>query len=286
MIKKGLYIYLLLTLVSCQFFDFEKKSDHTDKPIATVYNSFLYKEDVLKLIPKNLSKNDSVLLVRGLINNWATQQLLQKKAEENLTSQENDRYTQLVQDYKNSLLVNGYKERLIKQQLDTVISEEEIATYYLLNAKNFRLNEELVKVKYVHFGKDIFDPKEVIKLFKSEKHEDMLLLESQELNFKESNLNDSIWIKLEDVLLTIPKFRENPKDILLKKTKFIQKEDSLGVYLVAVKNVLKRNGVAPLNYITPTIKQLILHKRKLELIRDIEKTFINDAIQNKNFKEY
>ena len=87
-------------------------------------------------------------------------------------------------------------------------------------------------------------------------------------------------------MLKIPKFEENPKELLLKKTKFIQKEDSLGVYLVTVKNVLERNDIAPLNYITPTIKQMILHKRKLELIRDIEKTLINDAIQNKYFKEY
>jgi len=87
-------------------------------------------------------------------------------------------------------------------------------------------------------------------------------------------------------LLKIPKFSEDSRGILLKKTKFIQKEDSLGLYLVAVKNVLKRNDIAPLNYITPTIKQMILHKRKLELIRDIEKTLINDAIQNKKFKEH
>ncbi len=134
--------------------------------------------------------------------------------------------------------------------------------------------------------KDILDQKEIIKQFKSDKYEDLISLENQELNFKAINLNDSTWIKVEDVLLKIPKFRENPKELLLKKTKFIQKEDSLGLYLVAVKDVLKRNDIAPLNYITPTIKQMILHKRKLELIRDIEKTLINDAIQNKNFKEY
>jgi hypothetical protein len=111
-------------------------------------------------------------------------------------------------------------------------------------------------------------------------------LEDQGINFKGFNLNDSTWVKVEDVLLKNPKFKEILKEKLLKKTKFIQKEDSLGLYLVAVKDVLKRNDIAPLNYITPTIRQMILHKRKLSLIREIEKTLINDAIQNKNFKEY
>ena len=286
MIKRLLYICLFSILVSCQFFDFEKKSGVEDKPIAKVYNSYLYKKDILKLLPKNISGKDSLLVVKSIVNNWATQEILRKRAEENLSRDENDSYIKLVQDYKNSLLVNGYKERLIKQQLDTAITIDEITKYYRLNSKNFRLNEELIKIKYLHFGKDVLDQKEIIKQFKSNKYEDLISLENQELNFKAVNLNDSTWIKVEDVLLKIPKFRENPKELLLKKTKFIQKEDSLGLYLVAVKNVLKRNGIAPLNYITPTIKQMILHKRKLELIRDIEKTLINDAIQNKNFTEY
>jgi hypothetical protein len=286
MIKKPLYICLFLTFFSCQFFDIENKKSIDNVPIAKVYNSFLYKRDIVKLIPKNISGEDSLLVVKSIISNWATQEILRKRAEENLTSTENDSYTKLVQDYKSSLLVNGYKERLIKQQLDTAITVDEIASYYHLNSKNFRLNEVLVKIKYLHFGKDVLDQKEIINQFKSNKYKDLVSLENQELNFKAVNLNDSTWIKVEDVMLKIPKFRENQKELLLKKTKFIQKEDSLGLYLVAVKDVLKRNDIAPLNYITPTIKQMILHKRKLELIRDIEKTLINDAIQNKNFKEY
>ena len=50
--------------------------------------------------------------------------------------------------------------------------------------------------------------------------------------------------------------------------------------------MLPKNATAPLTFVSPRIKQIILHKRKLELIREIEKTLINDAIQNKNFKEY
>ena len=286
MFKKGVYICFMLLMSSCHLFDVGKKEKQTETPIASVHNIYLYKKDIVKLIPKNIAKNDSILIVKSIINSWAKHQLLLKKAEENLTLKENEDYAKLVQDYKQSLLINGYKERLVKQQLDTVVLEEEVANYYEKNKRNFKLNEDLIKIKYLHFGKNILEPKKIIKLFKSEKYDDLIILENQELNFKKINLNDSTWIKVEDVLLKIPKFKEIPKEKLLKKTKFIQKEDSLGLYLVAVKDVLKRNDIAPLNYITPTIKQLILHKRKLELIREIEKTLINDAVQNKSFKEY
>lgn len=284
--KKLAYFFLLIAFSSCQFFDLGKKENTIEKPIASVNNNYLYSKDIETLIPSNLSEKDSVLIVRSIINNWAVQELLKQKAEENLTQQENTTYNKLVQDYKESLLVNGYKERLIHQQLDTIISEDEIDVYYDANHVNFRLNEELIKIKYLHFGNNLLDQKEIIKHFKSNDYDDLIALENQELNFKAINLNDSTWIRLEDVLLKIPKFKEESREYLLKKSKYIQKEDSLGLYLVAVKDVLKRNDIAPKNYITPTIKQMILHKRKLELIRDIEKTLLNDAIQNKNFKEY
>jgi hypothetical protein len=284
--KKLVYFFLIIAISSCQFFDFGKKENALEEPIASVSNNFLYRKDIESLIPRNLPKNDSILIVKGIINNWAIQELLKQKAEVNLSQQENTTYNKLVQDYKESLLVNGYKERIVQQQLDTIISEEEIDVYYDTNRLNFRLNEELIKIKYLHFGNNLLDQKEIIKHFKSDAYNDLITLENQELNFKAINLNDSTWIKLTDVLLKIPKFKEEPREYLLKKSKYIQKEDSLGLYLVAVKDVLKRNDIAPKNYITPTIKQMILHKRKLELIRDIEKTLLNDAIQNKNFKEY
>ena len=107
-------------------------------------------------------------------------------------------------------------------------------------------------------------------------------LEKQELSFKFHQFNDSIWRELDNVLLKLPFSKEK----LLKKTKFIQKQDSIGLYLVAVKDVLKRNSIAPLSYVSPTIEQMILHNRKIQLIRKIEKTIIKDATQNNNFKIY
>jgi hypothetical protein len=151
----------------------------------------------------------------------------------------------LVEDYKQSLLINSYKEQLIKQQLDTSISEDEIDTYYQLNRQNFRLNEELVKLKYLHLAKDLVDQNELIRFFKSDEIEALEELEKRQLSFKSFQLNDSIWLPIDKVLLKIPFSKEK----LLKKTKFIQKQDALSLYLVAIKEVLNRNDFAPKNYI-------------------------------------
>ena len=188
----------------------------------------------------------------------------------------------LVNDYRESLFINNYKEMLIKQQLDTVISDVEIEDFYLKSKDNFRLNEELVKIKYLHFDNKVVSKKEFLKLFKSEEIEDLEALEKQQLSFKYFQFNDSIWTQLDKVLLKLPFSKEN----LLKKTKLLQKQDSIGLYLTTIKDVLVRNDIAPLSYIRPTIKQMILHKRKIELIREIEKIIVKDATKNNNFKVY
>ena len=279
--KNYFYILILVTFFSCDSLEFKKKDKPLNNiPIATVYDESLFKEDLNLLLPKNIDKNDSIVLVRSIIDSWAIQQLLLKKAKENNSQNDNAEINDLVRDYRQALLINGYKERLIKQQLDTVIEREEIINYYNQNKKNFRLNEELVQTRYIHFSNDLIDKKEVIKFFKNGKIEDLETLESRQLSFKKMMLNDSVWLPLENVLLKLPFSRKD----LLKKTDLIKKEDSLGLYLAVINDVLLRNQIAPLIYIEPTIKQMILHQRKLQLIRDIEKIIVKDAIQNKIFK--
>ena len=50
-----------------------------------------------------------------------------------------------------------------------------------------------------------------------------------------------------------------------------------------IKNVLPRNDVAPLEYVKPTIKQIVINKRKIELVKTLKKDITKDAIKNKKF---
>ena len=54
---------------------------------------------------------------------------------------------------------------------------------------------------------------------------------------------------------------------VLKKTNFTQLQDSLGVYLVKIEVVLKTNDIAPLSYVKPTIEQIVINKRKQEILK-------------------
>lgn len=281
--KQFLSLFIILFFItSCEYFDLQGKEEAEPEIVAIVNTEKLFKDDIKAILPKGISKNDSIVLVKSFIRDWGLKKILLLKAEKNSSQENIDEINNLVKDYRESLLINNYKELLINQQLDTTIYASEIQDFYELNKENFILNEELLKVKYLHFDHNIVNQKELIKLFKSDKIEDVEALEKQQLSFKQYQLNDSVWTPLDKVLLKIPFSR----DILLNKTKYLEKQDSIGLYLISIKDVLVSNSIAPLSYIKPQIKQMILHRRKIELIKEIEKIIVQDATKNNNFKIY
>jgi hypothetical protein len=277
--KRLASIALLIVLFSCV------NNENTKTPIAKVHDKFLYKEDIEPLLPDKISKEDSLLFVSSFINKWAKEQLLLQKAKINLDKEE-ESIQQLVEQYRQDLYINKYKEAIVKQDLDTLVTQVDIDSFYTSNKEIFKLNEELLQLRYIYLGNDVLNPKEFISLFKSDTKESDAKIIEQKLQLKAYNLNDSIWVRYYDVLKKAPFIRSYDKNKFLRKNKYIQKEDSSGVYLVKVKDVLLRNQIAPMSYALPTIKQMILHKRKLELLRKIEETLTEDAIKNKEFQIY
>jgi hypothetical protein len=281
--KKIVLLLFVAIFASCDYIKALKKEEPIKKnAIAKANNKFLYEDDIKELFPVNYAVEDSLVIVQSFIKDWALKELMLQRSQENVTKESFEIIDQLVTKYKESLLINNYKERLIKQQLDTIVSNNEITDYYQRNEQNFKLNETLIQIKYIHINADLKNEKKIIKAFQLGDIKSVEYLQMEEFNFQQMSLNDSVWQPLDNVMLKIPISR----DKLIKKSKFIEKENAIDLYLVAVKDVLNRGDIAPKGYITSTIKQLVLHKRKLELVREIEKIILKDATQNKSFETY
>ncbi|MGC1203856.1 MAG: peptidyl-prolyl cis-trans isomerase [Flavobacteriaceae bacterium] len=279
---KPLTILLLILVSSCQFFS---KTDERI-PIARVNDAYLYHEDIKYLISDQSSIEDSTLLVQNFINRWATQQLFIDGALLNLSESKQESFNKLVNQYKNDLFTKAYIEALVKRSVDTVVKAQETEEYYNNNKDAFKLNEDLVKFRYIHVDKNIIDLDKIEDQFKRFNAEDKNVLDSISIQFKSYSLNDSIWIRVNQVIDKIPAITTENKNELLKKSNFVQLKDSLGVYLMQINDVLLRNDIAPLEYVRPTLDQIVINKRKLELIRKLEKDITKDAIKNKQFEIY
>ncbi|WP_240338037.1 peptidyl-prolyl cis-trans isomerase [Gelidibacter japonicus] len=283
MIKKIVLILVNCSfLVSCQFF--KQTDDRT--PIARVGESYLYKEDIENLVAEGTSVEDSTLLVNGYITRWATQLLLVDGAKRNLPENIQNEYNKLVNQYRNDLYTKAYVETLVKRNIDTAVSLSEALKVYENNKESFKLNEELVKLRYINISQNALNKEEVEKRFKRFEQDDQQYLDSLGIQFRSYFLNDSIWIRAAQVAQKIPVVNADNKKELLKKSNYIQLKDSLGLYLIQINDVLQQNDYAPLEYVRPTVNQIILNRRKLELIKQFEKDITKDAIKNNQFEIY
>ena len=275
-------IILILTVFSC---DWSIKSTHQDA-IARVNSTFLTKDKIDAGLFDGLSVQDSLIQIQNIINDWATQQLLQDGALLNLEAQKQKEFETLVKDYKRDLLTSAYLEAMTKQNLDTIISNQELELAYNQNKELFYLKEDLIKLRYINHNLSMSNSNEIKRRFKRYNADDRAILDTISLQFNSFFLNDSVWINSNQVISKIGPLQKGFNKVLLKKQNFIQLKDSLGLYLMQVKDVLEIGQQAPLAYVTPTLKQIIINKRKLKLVNQLKSEIVNDALRNKKFEIY
>ncbi|MDO6821035.1 peptidyl-prolyl cis-trans isomerase [Zobellia sp. 1_MG-2023] len=259
-----------------------------DEPgyLARVGENYLYREDVAKLLAKGISKEDSASFVTNYINNWASKQLLLEKAKINLPEEKLAAYDVLVSDYRTDLYTRAYKEALVQQGGDTVISASQLNGFYEREKENFKLKEKIVKLRFVELPTQFLNKDDVISKLKRFKKDDISYLDSIGVQFKKLNFNDSIWVSATRIIEEIPPLTFENANKHLKKSQFFELEDANGVYLAKVTDVLDVNDVAPLSFIEPTIKQVLLSRRKLDYLRKLETEIIDEAIKEKEFEVY
>lgn len=279
---KGVILFLLVCFCSCNYFQPEAKP----QSIARVNDSFLFKDDIKNLVPAGTSKEDSLVIVRRFIDRWASQKLLMDAAEINLSTERQEEYNKLIRQYKIDLYTRAYIEEVVKTTVDTVISPEELKTYYNRNKENFKTDGTLVKLRYIHLPKDHPKYQTIRSKFFDYRKSDKKFWDTYGMQFKSFVLNDSVWVEMNQIYKKLPFITPDNRSEYISAGKSIEKKDSLDVYLVKVTNVLEKNQVSPFEYVKPTLQQVILNNRKLELIKKIEKEITDDAIKNKKYEIY
>lgn len=271
------------SLLSCNSF---LKKDEDKVPLARVGQTFLYKENIEALLKDNVSKEDSAAFVTNYINNWATKQLLLSKSKINLPEEQLNEFNQLIENYKTDLYTRAYKEALVSQSQDTIITDAELVSFYEKEKENFKLNEKIVRLRFIELPKQFLNKDDVERSLNRFNEKDVRFLDSIGIQFKKLNFNDSLWVKASRIINEIPPLTFENEEKYLKKSQFFELQDSLGVYLAKVTDVLDVNEESPLSFVKPTIKQVLLNRRRLEHIRKLETEIIDDAIKDKEFEVY
>ena len=269
-------------ICSCNYFKPQQKL----QSIARVGKSYLYKNDIATLVPAGTSKEDSVLLVRDFIDRWASQKLLIDAAERNLSDSKKAAYNALIKQYKVDLYTRAYIEDVVKNTVDTVVSELELKNYYNENKENFKTNGSLVRLRFVNLSKENPRFETIRSKFFDYSKNDKSFWKTYALQCKSFAMNDTVWVDMSQVYTKLPFITPDNREEYIIAGKRIEKNDKNDVYLVKITNVIDKNQISPFEYIKPTLKEVLLNKRKLELIKKFEKDITNDAIKNNDYEIY
>jgi hypothetical protein len=274
------YNLLLLLLVSCAN-DPEKEKGRV--VVARANNEFLYADEVSNIITQGTPAKDSIELLKKFIDNWIRESLVIQKAESNLSDEQKNVEKQL-QDYRKSLITYTYEKELVKQKLDTVVTSQEIEQYYNDNQSDFELKDNIIKVIYVKVSKKAPGIDKLKKWYKSDNMKDREQLAGYCHQFAENfYLDDNSWLLFDDLLKEIPIQTYN-KELFLQNNRFVEVTDSLNNYFLNIKGFKIRNSISPMSFESENIKNIILNKRKLELITKMKQDVYDDAANGKNIE--
>ena len=274
-------ILLLLSLSACDYI--ASFIGAKEKPIARVFDKELLPSDLINIVPKGTSKNDSIEIVKAYVENWVKQEVILKQAIDNANLDQAVIELQLA-NYKNSLVIYAYEEQLVAQKLDTTVSEKELLDFYNNNKDNFELKKSIVKASFIKLPKNAAQLTLVKKWFNSARPRDKADLETYCMQFASDYLfADTAWQYLDDLQSKIPlgKFSE---DAILQKGKRLEFTDANFIYLVFIKDFMYREETSPLSFEIDNIRNSIINKRKLVLINSMEQGVYQKAIAEKDIE--
>ncbi|MCC6384436.1 MAG: hypothetical protein LC117_04085 [Bacteroidia bacterium] len=270
---------------SCKKSFFKKDSETKVVALAKAYDKIFTLDDLRKLIPEKTHYEDSVLMAKSFIDNWIRKEVILYQAKKNLPDKMMQVEAQL-EEYRTSLISYIYESEWINQRLDTNVTEKEISDYYNANSQNFELKNNILKVVYVKVPREAPKLDKLRNWFRSSSEKDKRLLADYCYQFAtDFRFDEENWIIFDELIKSVP-IRTYDKEHFLRNNRELEVTDSSSVYLIRIIDFKIKESLSPLAFEKENIKALILNKRKLELIRDMEKKSIEKAILNKDVEIY
>ena len=275
---KILYILLFAStlLTSC--------AKNERKVVARVYDSYLYDDEISALVRDDMTPADSARSAEAYIRSWLRTQILVNESEKNLSDSAKASMMQLMEKYRQTLLLHNYKDNIVNSMVSYTVTDDDIRQYYEQYPSNFVLQDNIYKLNYIVLANN------------KQSHDNLRTIVNDTTTIGEINIAghddvivydiDSSWRVLRNIDY-LSGINENAlvKHIQRGKQHY-EFSDSAYIYHVHVLNFVPENNTAPMDYVENTIRNVIVNKRKKEVLDHIEDSLYNFAIDNNKIEIY
>ena len=270
--------FLCLFLESCSNFS----NNDSNNLVARAGEYFLYEDD----LPNYVSSDDSLIKISNFIETWAKEKVLYDLSIINLSQLKRAEIDELVNNYRIDLYINSYKDLIVNSRIDSIVTNEQIDSFYSMNSNNFKLNENLVKYRYVKVPDDNLNINRIRRYILRMNEQDRYFLDSLNFQFADLKLDDSIWFTERDVIASINFINQSNKSRYFIKDRLFKIDESNYINFFIVDDMLKSGNIPPKSYLYDRIKATIINQRKLDILKSINKEILNDALKSRKYEVY
>lgn len=277
---------LAMLTVSCDLIKRKSGAEAAEvRPsVARVDDTFLYRDELMGIVPPGTPKEDSVSRTEAYVNSWIRKQLLIRQAGRQIDINKAELERKIL-DYRYSLIAYEYQTFYIKQNLDTVVAPAEIQKYYDEHIDNFVLKQNIVRATFIKVPQTAPRTRKIKDLIFSDREKDRNELKSYCLSFAAAyQLADSTWIQFDELVKASPLVELPDKVQFLKRTPYYETLDDVYLYFLKVEEYRISDNVSPLEFVKDEIINIILNRRKVELARRLDEEVFSKAQQNNEFE--
>lgn len=258
---------------------------HEGDVVAKAGKHKLYSPELDAHIPNGLSPEDSAKMAERYIRTWASDMLFMDEAEENMSKQDLD-VSKELEDYRRSLIKYRYEQNYVNKMLDTSITSTEIKAYFDSHVDNFNLQRPIVKAVFISIPEGSPNIETIRKKISSDKDEDMSEVDS--LTFASAIKTTDFDGKWVDVTLLAREFGTDWQTLQSKsKDGVVEIPDGNGnVDIAYIKSLMPAGETGPVEYYSEQIRDIILSRRKSELLSSLERELLENAGKNGKFETY
>ena len=275
---------LLFAVVFCACREHSGEVPPTHEWLVEVGGRYLTRTELEQQMPPNLSRNDSAAFADAYVRQWIGNELLYENAEKNIPDLK--RIDRMVEQYRRQLIMFEYQKQLINERLVKEISDSVIEQYYEQHKPDFKLNNGIVKGLFLKIPEDAPQVEQVRRWYRSDAPDAIEKIEKYSLKHAVGyEYFYDKWVSFNDVMDNIP-YQVLSESDFLRNNKYLEVKENGFWYFLNIREYLTKGATEPLDFARSQIQEILINKRKMQFMTDIEEDLFRTALRKKKIKYY
>ena len=268
-------------MISCS----EKPQSAEEDLLASAYGESIDMSDIAPLLGANMTKQDSFFFIKEYVDNWLQNQVILHYARKDNAIDEAS-INKKAEDFKHDLIRFEYRNKLLSEQLDTLVEANEVLKYYKENPENFELKQNIIRFVFIKMPKALEDKYNYWNTFSKGDAEDRTKLAIIALkNGGNAYLDNEKWLAFDDILKVVPITTYNQEDFI-NNNRLFKIENSSFTWYIHISDFRIKDHVSPYELVEDKIKQILINRRKVLLMQKIENRLVKKALKDDQIKIY